>query len=136
MIGGFPLSKLRVTVTGGEAHLTNSNEIAFRIAASDGFEKALRAAGPILLEPIMKLDINSPEENMGDIVGDIQQRRGIISQSEARGEMVTIEAQAPLAELFGYSSAIRSLSQGRAGCSMQPLAFAPAPSEVADGFAF
>ncbi len=136
VIGGFPLSKLRVTVTGGEAHLTNSNEIAFRIAASDGFEKALRAAGPILLEPIMKLDINSPEENMGDIVGDIQQRRGIISQSEARGEMVTIEAQAPLAELFGYSSAIRSLSQGRAGCSMQPLAFAPAPSEVADGFAF
>ena len=97
--------------------------------------KALRAAGPVLLEPIMKLDINAPEEHMGDIVGDIQQRRGIISQSEPRGDMVAIEAHAPLAELFGYSSAIRSLSQGRAGCSMEPLEYAPAPANVADGFA-
>ena len=136
VIGGFPLSKLRVTIMNGETHPVHSNDVAFRIAAADGFEKALREAGPVLLEPIMKLDINSPEENMGDIVGDIQQRRGIISQSEPKGEMVSIEAQAPLAELFGYSSAIRSLSQGRASCSMEPLEFAPAPSEVADGFAF
>ena len=136
VVGGFPLSKLRITIMTGEAHLVNSNDVAFRIAASDAFEKALRKAGPILLEPIMKLDINTPEENMGDIVGDIQQRRGIVAQCEPKGEIVSIEAHVPLAELFGYSSAIRSLSQGRAGCSMEPLEFAPAPPEVADGFAF
>jgi elongation factor G len=135
VIGGFPLTKLRVTIMEGESHPVNSNDVAFRIAASDGFEKALRAAGPVLLEPIMKLDINSPEEHMGDIVGDIQQRRGIIAQSEPKGEMVTIEAHAPLAELFGYSSAIRSLSQGRASCSMEFLEYAPAPPDIADGFA-
>ena len=134
LIGGFPLSKLKVTVLGGEAQLMNSNEIAFRIAAGDAFDKALREGEPVLLEPIMKMDISTPEEYMGDIVGDVQQRRGIISHTEPRGADTVIEAHAPLSELFGYSSAIRSLSQGRAGCSMQPLHFAPAPPDVRKAF--
>jgi elongation factor G len=134
VIGGFPLSKLKLTITGGEAHATNSNDIAFRIAAGDAFDRALSAGQPSLLEPIMKLDITTPEEHMGDFVGDIQQRRGMIAHTENRGDLAVIEAHAPLAELFGYSSAMRSLSQGRASCSMEPLHFAPAPANVVAGF--
>ena len=134
-IGGFPLSQLKATILGGSAD-ENSNEVAFRIAAGDAFEKALREGGPVLLEPIMKLEISTPEEHMGDLVGDLQQRRGIVSNTENRGNVYVIEAEAPLAELFGYSSAMRSLSKGLAGCSMEPLRYAPAPPSVAEGFAF
>ena len=114
----------------------NSTEVAFRIAAGNAFEKGLKLAGPQLLEPIMKLEITTPEEHLGDFVGDLQQRGGTISNTDSRGKMSVIEARAPLAELFGYSSAMRSLSQGRAGCSIEPLEYAPAPPEVADSFAF
>jgi len=136
LIGGFPLTKLKLIILGGESRIDGSNETAFRIAASDAFEKALQQGGPVLLEPIMKLDIVTPEDYMGDFVGDLQQRRGVIVNSESRGEIATIEAHAPLAELFGYSSAMRSLSQGRASCSMEPLNYAPAPPEVAENFGF
>ena len=134
VIGGFPLSMLKITLTGGEYHEDCLNEVAFRIAASDAFNKALREGGPVLLEPIMKLDIVTPEEHMGDFVGDIQQRRGIVAQTESRGTSSVIEAHTPLAELFGYSSAMRSLSQGRASCSMEPYKYAPAPPSVAESF--
>ena len=133
-IGGFPLSQLKVTILGGAAD-ESSTEVAFRIAAGDAFEKALRDGGPVLLEPVMKLEISTPEDHMGDLVGDLQQRRGIVSNTKSRGNGYIIEAEAPLAELFGYSSAMRSLSKGLAGCSMEPLRYAPAPQSVADGFA-
>jgi elongation factor G len=135
VIGGFQLSKLKLTITGGESHPVNSNEIAFRIAASDAFDRALREGDPVLLEPIMKLIITTPDEHVGDFVGDIQQRRGVIAHTESRGDITAIEAHAPLSELFGYSSAMRSLSQGRAGCSMEPLHYAPAPRAIAESFA-
>lgn len=131
---GFPLMKVKVTVLGGETHETDSNELAFRRASADAFQKALTAAGIVLLEPIMKLDITTPEEHLGDIVGDLQQRRAIITHTQARGRNTVIEADAPLANLFGYSSAIRSLSQGRASCTMEPSAYGPAPKEVLDTF--
>lgn len=130
---GFPLLKAKVTVLGGEAR-EDSNEIAFRRAAADAFRKALGQAGIVLLEPIMKLDITTPEESLGDIVSDLQQRRAIITETQARGRNTVIKAEAPLANLFGYSSAIRSLSQGRASCSMEPTAYGPAPQEVLDAF--
>jgi elongation factor G len=130
---GFPLLKAKVTVLGGEAR-DDSNEIAFRRAAADAFRKALQQAGIVLLEPIMKLDITTPEESLGDIVSDLQQRRAIITETQARGRNTVIKAEAPLANLFGYSSAIRSLSQGRASCSMEPTAYGPAPQEVLDAF--
>ncbi len=130
---GFPLLKAKVTVLGGEAR-EDSNEIAFRRAAADAFRKALQQAGIVLLEPIMKLDIATPEEHLGDIVSDLQQRRAIITETQARGRHTVIKAEAPLANLFGYSSAIRSLSQGRASCSMEPTAYGPAPQEVLDAF--
>ncbi|HEX5443857.1 MAG TPA: elongation factor G, partial [Pirellulales bacterium] len=131
---GYPLMKVRITTLGGETSETGSNEIAFRRAAADAFRKGLSLAGIVLLEPIMKLDIITPEEHLGDIVADLQQRRSIITHTQARGRNTVIEAEAPLANLFGYSSAIRSLSQGRASCSMEPTAYGPAPEEVLKAF--
>jgi elongation factor G len=130
-IAGFPLMKLKVTVLRGEAHEdASSTDAAFRIAANDAFEKGLVQGGPVLLEPIMKLDILTPEDYLGDFVGDLQQRRAIIARTENRGQLTAIEAHAPLKELFGYAGSMRSLSQGRAGCSIEPLHYAPAPPEV------
>ena len=131
---GFPLMRLKVTVLGGEVHETDSTDIAFRTAASLAFDKGLREAGVVLLEPIMSLEITTPEEHMGDLVGDLQQRRAIIERTEQRGSDTVLYSQAPLASLFGYSSAMRSLSQGRAGCSMTPSNYAPAPDEVVKTF--
>ena len=105
------------------------------MAAGRAFEEALTKAGPVLLEPIMKLTINTPEEYYGDFVGDLAQRRAQIVSTDTHLDNTTIVAEAPLAELFGYSSAMRSLSQGRAGTSMEPLGYAPAPANVAEGFA-
>ncbi len=136
LIAGFPLSGLRVRVLGAQATEEGSDEVAFRIAASDGFEQAIKMAGPLLLEPIMRIEITTPEDYMGEIVGDLQMRRAIIAKTENRGLMTTIVAHAPLKELFGYSSAIRSLSQGRAGSSMEPYGYSAAPESDAQHFSF
>ncbi len=129
-IAGYPLMKLKVTVLGGEWNAEQTDERAMKMAAADAFEKGLEGGGRVLLEPIMKLDIVTPEDYLGDFVGDLQQRRAVIAKTENRGKMTAIEAHAPLRELFGYSSAMRSLSQGRAGCSMEPLKYEAAPPEV------
>jgi elongation factor G len=131
---GCPLMRVKITVLSGQVHETDSNEIAFRFAAADAFNKALQAAGAVLLEPIMKLQITTPEEHLGDFISDLQQRRAVITHTAHRGKNVVIEAEAPLANLFGYSSAMRGLSQGRATSSMEPSAYGPAPPEVAAGF--
>ncbi len=131
---GFPLMRLKVTVLGGTVHETESTDIAFRTAASLAFDKGLREAGPVLMEPVMNLEISTPNDHVGDLVGDLQQRRAIIHQTEARGTDTILHAAAPLANLFGYSSAMRSLSQGRASCSMQPTDYAAAPDDVLQKF--
>jgi elongation factor G len=131
---GFPLMQVKITVLNGEIHETGSNELAFRYAAGDAFEKALREAGVVLLEPIMRLEVTVPEEHLGDIMGDLQQRRSIITRTHTRGRNTVIEALAPLANLFGYSSAMRGLSQGRATCTMEPHSYGPAPAGVLEGF--
>ena len=133
-LAGYPLMKIRVTLLGGEIDPEHPDERAYRIAVNDAFDKALIEGGKVLLEPVMKLDITTPEDYLGDFVGDLQQRRAIIAKTENRGRMTVIEAHAPLRELFGYSSAMRSLSQGRAGCSMEPLAYSPAPPSVVKEF--
>ena len=127
---GFPLMRIKARLLSGEMHETDSTEIAFRTAASLALDKGLRAAGTVLLEPIMQLEISPPDEHVGDLVGDLQQRRAIIHQTQNRGSLTILHAEAPLAELFGYSSAMRSLSQGRASCSMTPSTYAAAPDEV------
>ena len=131
---GCPLMKVKITLLGAEMHETDSSEIAFRYATADAFNKALEAAGTVLLEPIMRVEITTPEEHLGDFIADLQQRRGLITHTANRGKYTVIEAQAPLANLFGYSSAMRGLSQGRATCSMEPSAYGPAPQEVLESF--
>ena len=131
---GCPLMKVKFTILGGEVHETESSDIAFRYAASDALNRGLDEAGIVLLEPIMKLEITVPEENLGDFISDLQQRRGLITHTQNRGRNTVIDAQAPLAALFGYSSAMRGLSQGRATCSMEPAAYGPAPQEVLQSF--
>jgi elongation factor G len=130
LIAGFPLSRIRVAVTNAETREGETDEQAIRIAVNDAFDQGLDRGGRVLLEPIMKLDILTPEDYLGDFVGDLQKRRAMIAKTENRGPMTAIEAHAPLKELFGYSSAMRSISQGRAGCSIEPLDYAPAPPEV------
>ena len=131
---GFPLMHVKTTVLDGEMHETESTDLAFRLAAADAFNKGLREAGIVILEPIMRLEVTVPEENLGDIVSDLQQRRAVITRTQSRGQTQVIEAQAPLANLFGYSNAMRGLSQGRATCTMEPASYGPAPQEVLDGF--
>ncbi len=134
MIGSFPLSGIRIRILSSVLAESGSDEVAFRIAANDGFDEGLKQGGPCLLEPLMKMEIMTPDDYMGEIVGDLQQRRAIIEKTENRGVTTMILAQAPLKELFGYSSAIRSLSQGRAGCSMEPCGYQQAPDADADAF--
>ncbi|MFO1064090.1 MAG: elongation factor G [Pirellulales bacterium] len=134
IIGSFPLTGMRISLLGGEMREVGSDEVAFRIAANDAFDEGLNQGKPVLLEPVMKLDITTPDDYVGEIVGDLQQRRAIIEATESRGALTGIAAYAPLKELFGYSSAIRSLSQGRAGCSMEPHGFQAAPQSDVDSF--
>jgi elongation factor G len=134
IIGSFPLSGIRIRILSSALAESGSDEVAFRIAANDGFDEGLKQGGPCLLEPLMKMEIMTPDDYMGEIVGDLQQRRAIIEKTENRGVTTMILAQAPLKELFGYSSAIRSLSQGRAGCSMEPCGYQQAPDADADAF--
>ncbi len=136
LIGSFPLTGIRISLIGGEMREVGSDEVAFRIAANDAFDEALKAGGPTLLEPIMRMEITTPDDYMGEIVGDLQQRRAIIESTEARGVMTAVTAFAPLKELFGYSSAIRSLSQGRASCSMEPQGYQPAPEQDVESFGY
>jgi len=107
--------------------MIKSTEMAFRITVSDAFHRGLREAGTVLLEPIMKLEISTPDEYVGNIVSDLQQRNGLVTNTVVREHLTVIDAEAPLASLFGYTPAIRGLSQGRASNSMELLTYRPAP---------
>ena len=131
---GYPLIGVKITFLGGAFSETETSDIALRIAASDAFRKALAEARIVLLEPVMKLEISTPDDYVGDIVGDLNQRRGLVTATHNRGRLTVIEAQAPLANLFGYASAVRGLSQGRASASMEPLSYGPVPADVLKNF--
>lgn len=132
-IGSFPLSKMKVTLIDAET-TEESTEMAFSIAAGEAFEEALKTAVPMMLEPVMKLTVTTPEEYYGEFVGDLAQRRAQIVSTDTNVGFTKIVAHAPLAELLSYSNVMRSLSQGRAGSSMEPLAYQEAPNEVRDQF--
>ncbi|MPN33260.1 Elongation factor G [bioreactor metagenome] len=134
VLAGFPLIDLKVDIIDGSYHPVDSSEMAFKIAASMAFKEAARKAGMILLEPIMKVDVTVPEENMGDIIGDVTSRRGNIVEINANTQVGfnRLDAQVPLAELFGYATAIRSLSRGRASYSMEPSHFERVPKQIQD----
>jgi elongation factor G len=135
VLGGHPVVDVAVEIIDGQAHAKDSNELAFRMAAIFAVKDALRQAGAILLEPIMAVECVAPDEYRGDLLGDLNRRRGRILgvEEQVRGAdsvEVTLQAEAPLAELFGYANAIRSLSRGRASYSMRPARFEPVPAKM------
>jgi elongation factor G len=128
---GFPIMDIKVELYGGSYQEADSNEMAFKIAASIGFKEGTRAADPMLLEPIMRVEVVTPEDFMGNLVGDLNSRRGKISGMAQRHGTQVIDAEVPLAEMFGYATALRSMSQGRASYSMQFQRYDDVPPNVA-----
>lgn len=130
VVGDYPLDDVQVNVVDGSFHPVDSTEVAFRSAAVLALRAAVQNASPVLLEPIMKLEIITPEDYLGDVLGDINGRRGKVAEIEARESAQIIRALVPLAELFGYATQLRSLTKGRASCSMEPYAFDVVPDNV------
>jgi elongation factor G len=133
VLAGFPVVDVKVTLFDGSYHDVDSNENAFKMAASMAFKDGMRKADPILLEPIMSVEIETPEDYMGDVMGDLSSRRGVIQgMDDMASGGKAIRAEVPLSEMFGYATTVRSLSQGRASYTMEFKHYAEAPRNVAD----
>ena len=132
ILAGYPVVDVKVTLFDGSFHEVDSSEMAFKIAASMCFKEGCRNASPVLLEPIMSVEVETPEDYMGDVVGDLNRRRGVILGMEDNAGVKLLKAEVPLAEMFGYSTSLRSQSQGRATYSMQFKKYQEAPTNVAD----
>jgi elongation factor G len=133
VLAGFPVVDVKVTLFDGSYHDVDSNENAFRMAASMAFKDAMRKASPVLLEPMMAVEVETPEDYMGNVMGDLSGRRGIVQGMEDMvGGIKVIKAEVPLAEMFGYSTTLRSLSQGRATYTMEFKHYTEAPRNVAE----
>src|SRR6266498_2771854 len=130
---GYQLIDLKAYITDGTFHEVDSNELAFKMAGIFALKDAVKKAGPIILEPIMKVEVTTPDEYQGDLLGDINRRRGTIIGIDAKSGQTILNAHVPLAEMFGYATAIRSLSKGRASYSMEPLTFEQVPSNILNG---
>ena len=130
-LAGYPVVDLGVRLHFGSYHDVDSSELAFKLAASLAFKDGFKKAKPVLLEPIMKVEVETPEENMGDVIGDLNRRRGIIEGMDDTATGKTVRAQVPLSEMFGYATDLRSQTQGRASYSMEFLKYAEAPNNVA-----
>jgi elongation factor G len=127
---GYPVIDIKVEITDGSFHEVDSNEQAFKMAGIFALKDAFKKANPILLEPIMKVEVTTPDEYQGDLLGDVSRRRGKILSIDAKVGQTILNAEVPLAEMFGYATAIRSLSKGRASYSMEPLTFEQVPSSI------
>ncbi len=132
VLAGYPVVDVRVRLVDGSYHEVDSSELAFAIAGSLGFKEAAKKANPVLLEPIMKLEVVTPEEYLGDVLGDISSRRGKVEGMDARGNVKVIRAFVPLAEMFGYATQLRSLTQGRANFTMQFSHYEKVPAHLAE----
>jgi len=134
VLAGYPVVDVKVTLHYGSFHEVDSNENAFKMAGSIGFKDGMRAASPVLLEPIMAIEVETPEEKMGDVMGDLSARRGVIQSMDdiAGGGGKAVRAEVPLAEMFEYSTRLRSLTQGRATYTMEFKHYAEAPKYVSE----
>ncbi|MCC7175625.1 MAG: elongation factor G [Bryobacterales bacterium] len=132
VLAGYPMSGLKVTVFDGSYHEVDSSEMAFKIAGSMGLRQAAEAAGPVLLEPVMNVEVVVPEEYMGDVIGDLNSRRGRIEGVELRGSSQIIKSMVPLAQMFGYATDMRSLTQGRGSFTMHFGRYEEVPAQVAE----
>ena len=132
VLAGFPVVDVKVTLVDGSYHEVDSNENAFKMAASIAFKEGMRRANPTLLEPMMAVEVETPEDFMGNVVGDLSSRRGMVQGMDDVGGIKVIKAEVPLAEMFGYSTTMRSLSQGRATYTMEFKHYVEAPKNVAE----
>jgi elongation factor G len=130
VLAGYPVVDVKVDIVDGTFHEVDSSELAFKMAGIFAFKEAAKKASPILLEPIMKVEVTTPDEYQGDLLGDLNRRRGKIAHIEAKDASTIVSAKVPLAEMFGYATAIRSLSKGRAAYSMEPFTFEPVPASI------
>jgi elongation factor G len=133
VLAGYPMVDLKVQITDGTFHEVDSSELAFKMAGIFALKEAVKKASAILLEPIMKVEVTTPDEYQGDLLGDINRRRGKIVSIEAKDTVTILSSEVPLAEMFGYATAIRSLSKGRASYSMEPFRFEPVPASIVTG---
>ena len=132
VIAGYPVSGVKCTLYDGAYHEVDSNVMCFEIAARAAFREGMRAANPKLLEPVMKVEVVTPEEYMGDIIGDLNSRRGMVNGMDQRANARVIDASVPLANMFGYVNTLRSLSQGRAQFTMVFDHYAEVPKDIAE----
>ena len=132
VIAGYPVVDVKVTIFDGSYHDVDSNEMAFKIAGSMGFKEGARKANAVLLEPIMKVEVETPEENMGDVIGDLNRRRGMIQGMDDLVAGKMIHAEVPLSDMFGYATDLRSATQGRATYSMEFSKYAEVPNNIAE----
>jgi elongation factor G len=130
ILAGYPLVDVRVTLVDGSYHDVDSSEMAFKIAGSMAIKEACRRAGIQLLEPVMDVEVVTPDDYMGDVMGDLSGRRGLIQGSEPRGNATVVKSRVPLSEMFGYATDVRSMTQGRASYTMQFGSYEPAPSSI------
>jgi elongation factor G len=133
VIAGYPVVDVKITLTDGSYHDVDSSEMAFKIAGSIGFKEGFKKAKPVLLEPIMKVEVVTPEEYSGDVIGDLSRRRGQILGMEEGPSGKAIASEVPLSEMFGYATTVRSMSQGRATFTMEFAKYAEVPPGIADG---
>jgi elongation factor G len=132
VLAGYTMDSLKVTLSDGSYHAVDSDSLSFEICAKTAFREALPKAKPVLLEPIMKVEVVTPEDYMGDIIGDLNKRRGQLEGMDSRGGAQVIRAKVPLSEMFGYVTTLRTISSGRATSTMEPSHYSEAPRNVAD----
>jgi elongation factor G len=132
VLAGFPMVDIKVTLYDGSYHEVDSSEMAFKIAGSMGLKEGTAKAKPVLLEPIMKVEVVTPEENMGDVMGDLNSRRGMIQGMDDAPSGKIIRAEVPLASMFGYATDLRSATQGRATYSMEFAKYNEVPASIAE----
>ncbi len=135
IVAGYQLLDIKVTVTDGSYHDVDSSEVAFKMAGSMAFQAAAKKADPIILEPMMKVDVTTPEDYMGDVIGDLNGKRGQVQEMTDIGQVKLVKAMVPLAEMFGYTTSLRSMTQGRASFSMEFAHYAEVPRNVAEKIA-
>ncbi|RYE23151.1 MAG: elongation factor G, partial [Sphingobacteriales bacterium] len=130
VLGGFPVESMRVRIFDGSFHQVDSDAMSFELCAKSGYREAGRKAKPIILEPIMKVEVVTPDQYMGDVTGDLNRRRAMLEGMDSRNNLQVIKAKVPLSEMFGYVTQLRSLSSGRATSVMEFSHYSPAPRNI------
>jgi len=131
-LAGYAITGVKMILEDGSAHAVDSSDMAFQICARDAFREAFLGSKPVLLEPIMKIQVETPNEFQGSIIGDLSARRGLVMATESRGPLTVIDAEVPLARMFGYATDVRSFSQGKATFTMEFLKYKRTPTAVQD----